>query len=139
MATSTGSQAVQRGACTFQREMRCYSHRENSSNFTANLYLTSDGEVSYHSQQISTAWHGHWNLHHHDHKMVIQFSDEGDVTNLDTLVVFLCMGNADGTDAVGIPEAAADAQELRSRDHLRCDEFCSSPGELSEARLRLYG
>ena len=22
---------------------------------------------------------------------------------------------------------------------LRCDEFCSSPGELSEARLRLYG
>ena len=22
---------------------------------------------------------------------------------------------------------------------LRCDEFCSSPDELSEARLRLYG
>ena len=102
MAASTGSQAVQRGACTFQREMRCYSHRENSSNFTANLYLTSDGDVSYHSQQISTAWHGHWNLHHHDRKMVIQFSGEGDVTNLDTLVVFLCMGNADGTDEIWV-------------------------------------
>ena len=52
--------------------------------------------------KISTAWHGHWNLHHHDHKMVIQFSDEGDVTNLDTLVVFLCMGNADGTDEIWV-------------------------------------
>ena len=26
-----------------------------------------------------------------------------------------------------------------SASRLRCDEFCSSPGELSEARLRLYG
>ena len=28
---------------------------------------------------------------------------------------------------------------LQAGHALRCDEFCSSPDELSEARLRLYG
>ena len=60
--------------------------------------------------------------------------DEGFLAGLRTLDGLL----ADGHGREPVRVARHPGHDERG-PQLRCDEFCSSPGELSEARLRLYG
>ena len=50
----------------------------------------------------------------------------------------LRLGRVHMRAVAALDDLVADAQ-AEGPMHLRCDEFCSSPDELSEARLRLYG
>ena len=103
MADFYGFDLVRTGACILRREMMCYSYEDHSRNFTVNLYLNNDGEVSYHSQEDATAWHGHWCSDPQRHMMVVQFSEEVSLTNISTTVFFLCQpANPDGADEIWI-------------------------------------
>ena len=76
--------------CRFGTKIWCY--RYDSYATTGRIYLNNDGEVQFESEENNTAWHGHWQLHPMQNKMEITFSHEGDVTNMQTLVVFTSSG-----------------------------------------------
>jgi len=74
--------------CRFGREIWCY--RYDSYATASRIYLNSDGEVAFESEENKTAWHGHWQFHPTQNKMDITFSYEGDKANMQTLVVINC-------------------------------------------------
>ena len=76
--------------CRFGTTIWCYTYDSDAT--TGRIYLNNDGEVQFESEENSTAWHGHWQLHPMQNKMDITFSYEGDVTNMQTLVVIKCSG-----------------------------------------------
>ena len=103
MATYYGFELVQNSACILGNEMRCYEYKDHARNLTANIYLNSIGDVSYHSQAGATAWHGHWRSDPQECMIVVQFSEEGPLTNITTTVFFLCQpANPDGTGEIWV-------------------------------------
>ena len=66
--------------------MWCYSYENEELNFTAKIYLCSDGKVAFESFGEATSWHGDWDLH--GGKMVITFNHKGDERKMKS--VYLC-------------------------------------------------